>query len=302
MKKLLAGIAFFLSILAGAQQYVDVLSLGYTTTPETGYDAVDGTTRIRQANLELFVPVPLNTRTALITGLSGNLDRLRPDPADETLGLYSAAAILGLNFTYENGWSSRHILRPQLVSSLQFGRQQLQLGSLQMLQKELSPNKSMGFGVFLNAEEYGLLFVPILSFYYLHPQDLWEVSAFLPARGDVNRRLSRSLRLGLHFDGLGSSYPINLEPYGEAYVQRASNDLSLYLQYRLTPSLIFSLKGGYSLFRSYRIYDKSDQVGFSMLNIYFNDQRNILNETVKDGVHFGLRCIYRFHLPAGNQE
>ncbi|MBC2840530.1 hypothetical protein [Robiginitalea sp. SC105] len=296
MKHTLAGLAFFFFLSAQSQEYIDILNLSYGYSPETGYESGEGTTRINHADLSLFIPIPLTEKTALITGAIGTLNRLKPYPGSEYIALYNLGATLGLNIEHANYWSSLHLLIPKEASSFQYGRSRFQLGTLQLLQKKLGDHRNFSFGFYMNTEEYGIMFVPIGGFYYRHPDDLWEVSALLPSRGDINIRLQPKLRAGLTFDGLGSSFPIENEDYGKAYVQRISNDLSLYLQYRLTPSLIFAVRSGYSINRSYRIYAADDKVKVSIANIFIRDPRMILNESVKGGFIFNFRFTYRLHL------
>ena len=296
MKPLLAGLALTMLLPLRAQDYVDVLNFSYGISPETGYETGPGTTRINHADLNLFLPIPLSEKAALITGALGTLNRLKPYPGAESLALYNLGPLLGINLVHANYWSSLHLLLPKQASSFQFGRAQFQLGTLQLLQKKLSSRKNFSFGFYMNTEEYGIMFVPIGGFYYKHPEDLWEFSALMPSRADLNFRLGTQWRGGFAFDGLGSSFPIENADFGKAYVQRISNDLTTYLQYRMTPSLLLSLRVGYSLNRSYRIYAADDRVRISIANIFIRDPRTVLNESVKDGFLFNLRFTYRFHL------
>ncbi|MDC6354037.1 MULTISPECIES: hypothetical protein [unclassified Robiginitalea] len=300
MKKLLAGICLFLAFYGHGQEYVDVLNLSYGISPETGYEAGPGETRIDHADLNLFMPIPLSEKTALITGALGTLNRLKPYPGSESMALYNLGGLLGLNIEHLNYWSTLHLLIPRQSSSFQYGRTKFQLGTLQLVQKKLATHKNFSFGFYMNTEEYGIMFVPIGGYYYRHPDDLWEFSALLPSRGDINLRIVPRLRAGLTFDGLGSSFPIENADFGKAYVQRISNDLSAYLQYRLTPSLIFAVRSGYSLNRSYRIYAADDKVAISIANIFIRDPRTVLNESIRGGFLFNFRFTYRFHLTPEN--
>lgn len=296
MKYILTGIISLLSLIVHSQEYVDILNLSYGISPETGYQSTPGATRINHADLNLFLPVPVSDKVALVTGATGTLNRLKPAPDSEYIGLYNLGAVIGLNIEHPNYWSSLHLLFPKQAGTLEYGRSRLQLGTLQLMQKKLARHKSISYGFYLNTEEFGLMFVPILGYYYRHPDDLWEFSTLFPSRGDFNMRLWPGIRAGFTFDGLGSSFPIENEQFGKAYVQRISNDLSLYLQYRLTPSLHFALRTGYSINRSYRVYAADDKVSISIANIFIRDPRSFLNDSVKPGILFNFRFTYRFHL------
>lgn len=296
MKRILLALALSCCVPAFPQDYVDILNFNYAYSPETGYDEGPGTTRVNSADFNLFLPIPLSERTAVIGGLMGTLNRLRPDPEAEPMALYSLSAVMGLNLQHSDNWSTLHLLFPRQASSLDFGRPRFQLGTLQLLQRQLAANKNISFGFYLNTEEFGLMIVPIVGYYYRDPDDRWEFTALMPSRGEINLRVTPRLRAGLAFDGLGNSFPIENEQFGKAYVQRASNDLSLLFRYRLTPSLLLSVRGGYAISRSFRIYAADDTVDISIVNIIFRDPRTILNASVKDGFLFGFQMKYRFHL------
>lgn len=280
------------------QPYVEVFRAGYGFSPERPFEQSIEGTRVTHADYELFLPIPVSGKLALITGSSGVMNRLRPDPESPEMGLYSVAFVLGANLEHKNGWTSTHLLLPRLASSFDFGRPGWQFGTLQLLEHKRAPNKSLGFGFYLNTEEYGIMWVPLLTFYYGHPEDKWELRAMLPSRADFNLRLSDHWRAGAVFDGLGSSFPIETPQFGPAYVQRISNDLSLYLERRITPSLLLAVRGGYSVSRAYRIYNADDTVKISIANIFFNDPRTSLNQSVRSGFLFNVRMAYRFKLPA----
>ena len=299
----LALLFLFSSLLSKGQQYVDVLSLSYGLSPETGFENEDGTSRINHADINLTLPIPINDRTNLIIGFTGILNRLRLDPAaTEHNTLYNINSPIGINRIYANGWSGTHVLMPRLSSSFENSRLGFQLGTAHLLQKNYSPARSFTFGLYMNTEEQGLLLVPLLGYYYLSPDESWEFNLLLPARADINHGLSPGLRIGLTYDGLGSSYAIDSEQFGKAYVQRISNELATYFRVDLSKSFLLAFRAGYSFFRSYRVYDSEDRVNISIGNIFFKDPRSILNTSIKDGFLFKVRLIYRFHLRALSEE
>lgn len=290
-------------LLSQGQQYVDIFSVSYGFTPPTGYENGEGNSRVTHADINLTLPIPLNERTNLIIGLTGILNRLRLDPAATEINtLYNINTPVGINRIYTNGWSGTHVLMPRLSSSFENSRLGFQLGMAHLLQKSFSPTRSFTFGLYTNTEEQGLLLVPLLGYYFLTPDEQWEFNLLLPARADINYGLGPRSRVGLTYDGLGSSYAIDSEQFGKAYVQRVSNELAGYLRYDLNKSFLLALRVGYSFFRSYRVYDSEDRVNISIGNIFFKDPRTVLNTSIKDGFIFKLRLVYRFHLRPNAEE
>lgn len=278
-----------------SQSYLDVFSFSYHYSPEASYEFVDDKTDLHHADLNLTVPVPIPDGPVLLAGLNAFTNRLRLDPeSTESTGIYSISMLLGARVAYGNNWSGTHYIIPRLSSSFQAPRGGFQIATLQLLEKQRSENSSTGFGLYASRESYGWMLVPLFTFYYMHPDNLWEIRLFLPSRGDLNFRITEGLRAGLYFDGLGSTHNIETEQFGQAYVQRISNDLLLYLQFPLSRSFLLAIRGGYSFFRSYKVFDKDDTVGLSIANFFFGDDRVQLNSTVQDGFLFGARVIYRF--------
>lgn len=284
------------ALLTSAQSYVDILTASYNYSPPTTFEISDSKTDIQHADITLSLPIPANSGTILLPGLNTTINRLQLDPGStEATSLFSLALHLGARFKYANNWSGMHYLIPRISTAFGESRDGFQIATLQLFEKQKSANSSYGFGVYASEESYGWMLVPLLSFYLSDPDKKYEVRLFLPSRGDVNYRLSKGLRAGLYFDGLGSTHDLDSPRFGPSYVQRISNDLQGYLRFDLTPSLLVAIRAGYSFFRSYKVYEAGDTAGISIANIFFNDNRTPLNQTVEDGFIFGLRIFYRYN-------
>ena len=298
LRSLLICFSSLLCILNGlSQTYIDVFSITYGNSPETVYQESDDKTGVQNAAFNLTLPFQTGDGPVLLTGLNAFTNRLRLDPAStQSTGLYSISLELGARIAYGNNWTGTHYLIPRISSSFQAPRDGFQLATLQLFEKQKSVNNAFSIGVYLSEESYGWMVVPLLGFYHRDPDDLWEIRLFLPSRGDLNFRIAERMRAGLYFDGLGSTHDIDNAQFGRAYVQRISNDLQGYLQFGLTKSLLLGLRGGYSFFRSYRVYDEEDTAGISIANFFFNDNRIPLNSSVNDGFLWSLKLTYRLHL------
>ncbi len=297
MKGFLAALLLLATPVLYGQDYLDLMTVAYGRTPSTGYDAGEGQTTLSTLDLNVLLPIPLTDRTALMTGVNGLVNRLELAAQDPETGLYTLALQLGINHDYGNGWASTHLVFPRISSAFDQDRSAFQIGTAHILQRKKSPLHSWGVGFYLNTEELGPMLVPLFTFFYRSPSGKWEFNALLPSRADLNVRLFPKISGGLAFDGLGNTFAMEMEPYGKSYVQRTSNELGLYLQYAVTPSFLLSVRGGYSFFRGFRVYDADDTVRFSFTNFFINDPRTPLNESIRDGAFFNFRVVYRFFLP-----
>jgi hypothetical protein len=297
MKYVLICFAILTSFSLSGQAFVDIFEASYGFSPLTGYDSVPGGSQIHNAKMDLFLPIPVHEKFVFLAGASASLDRIRLDASQDYSNLYGTAGLVGARFLHSAKWSSTHIFLPKFARGSLGDRATFQFGTLQLLEKKKDVGSSVRFGFYLNTEEYGLMLVPIYGIYWVHPDGKWEINALFPSRVDLNMRFWKQLRAGLFFDSLGSSYPIESETWGTAYVQRISNDLSLYLRHPVARGFLLDLRFGYSFFRSYRVYDAEDKVRISIANIFFDDPRTVLNAEIKDGFIFGAKLIYRFEIP-----
>lgn len=290
-------LVLFFSSSVSSQDYIDLLSFSTGTTPATGFDTAPGNTQIKTLDANVLLPVPLSEKTALMTGLNGFINRLQILPGSDEIGLYTYAFQIGLNRNYKNGWSSTHLVIPRITSAFDQERSSLQWGMANLIQQKTGERTAWGTGIFVNTEEQGIMVVPLLSFYLRSNDDSWEFNTLFPARADFTFNLQKSIRAGIGFEGLGNSFAMDLSGYGPVYVQRSTMEFSTFLQYPITKNLLLNLRGGYGLFRRFRIFEEDDTVKFSFMNIFFKDPRTPLNQSVSDGLFFNLRMVYRYYLP-----
>ena len=282
--------------VALSQTYIDLVTASYNYSPPASFEFSDQNTNIHNADISLTLPVPLKKDVVLLPGLSTTVNQLSLDPdSNGSTGVFKVGLQLGVRIPYANNWSGLHYLIPRISSALNEYRSGFQIATIQLFEKQKSPNATYGFGIYASEESYGWMLVPLASFYLKDPEGRYELRIFFPSRGDVNYRLTDQLRLGLYFDSLGSTHDLQSPQFGSSYVQRISNDLQAYLRFDLTPSLLLAVRAGYAFFRSYRVYDSRDTAGVSIANFFFNDNRTPLNRTVGDGFLFGVRFIYRYN-------
>lgn len=287
-----------------AQDYIDLASFSYTSSFERTLEDTNIEAAIQEWNINLDLPLVLNNENALIFGLSANTINvdLIPTPNPET-NLYATTLRLGWNTTFNERWSGTFLLMPKVASDFSSGfRRGKQIGAVVLFTQTRTDRLKYLYGIYGNTEEFGLLLVPILGVYYKSADNLFEADVFLPVRVDLNYSLSNTVSAGLRFDGLGSSFSLQKEGFNDHYVTRASNELYLYGQYKITPSLLLRGKFGYSFFRNFKVYDNEDKIDLSLVGIFFGNDREILNQDLNDSFQFKLEMVYRFNLIKNNPK
>lgn len=282
-----------------SQNYLDLAKLSYAITPKNTYDTGQDGSAINELGLQFDLPIVLNGKSVLISEFVGNSLHVGLDPSlPDAAQLYSFALRVGLNYKYSETWSGTHFIVPKFSSDFSNGfKDGFQLGTINLWSKIKSPQLKYTFGFYANLEEYGLLVVPLVGGYYESPNEKWEANFLVPAVADVNYLVTDKMRVGMNFDGLGSTYALNRPRFPNAYVTKASNELFAYLRYAITPAVLLNIKTGYAIFRSYRVYAEEDTVDLSIASIYLGDDRTILNTGFKDNFILKFDLIYRLSLP-----
>ena len=88
MKKL-TFLLLFAPLFIQAQQYIDILKVDYGTAFKSAFNDANSSTEINTLNIGLTLPVVLNNKHALITGVNFSMDRLQLFPNAKYTTLYS---------------------------------------------------------------------------------------------------------------------------------------------------------------------------------------------------------------------
>ncbi len=292
-------ILFLVAFLnVSAQDYLDLGRLSYTIAPNTLYDNTSKGTTVTDFYLQFDLPTVLNENTALITGFIANITKigLAPDQNKKT-GLNTFNFRLGLNIKHSESWNGTYLVFPRISTDFSHGLHRgAQIGFAALLNHVKSSHLKYTFGLYTNSEEYGQSVVPLVGGYYLSPDEIWEVTALLPAMLDVNYKISSKVSSGINFDGMGNTYTIDTEEFENAYVTRGSSQLYAYTQFELSPSLFLRTKVGYEL-RGTKVFAKDDKVDLSFASIYIGDDRTVLNIEQRNNFLFKLELFFRFNLP-----
>jgi len=299
MKYKLSFLFGLILITASAQNYIDIGRFSYANTPLNTFENTSEQTKVEEFGLQLTFPIVLNDKTIVLTGLSADRSRLRLDPdfTDHT-ALNKVRLQLGLNQVYSEKWTGMYVLLPSIASDFDvISKEDLQLGLLTLFTYKKKENLKYKLGFYTNTENYGPLFVPLLGLYYLSPNKKFESTLLLPGQADFNYQLAKKTALGINFDGMTSSYNLHESiyiPKGQ-YVVRSSNELYTYLQFQLGKSLYAKTKVGYTISRTYKVFNNDDKVDLSLSSFYFGDDRTQLNSNFEKGLIFRAELFYRIH-------
>lgn len=280
-----------------AQNYVDLAKFYYSGTSRNNFDLSDSSTRIKEIGLDITLPVLLNESDAILTGLIYEQNETKLFETDPAETFYVAGIRLGFSRKYSEKWSGTYLIIPKLASDFtSITWKDFQIGGIVLLKYAKHDSKNFKVGVYYNTELSGPFLTPLLGFYYLNDNKKTEVNLMLPFLADINYRLINRLYVGANFTGLVRSYHLSEMPDRETgrYVVKSSNEFSGYLKYNLTKALSVQARIGYSLGRSYRVYNDEDKISFSTVLIRVGDDRQQLNTDFSDGFVYHASLGYRF--------
>lgn len=276
------------------QNYVDLAKFHYATTPENEFDSIDGSGNIIEYGADLTFPVKLNDSNIVLTGLYLEQIKTKFHPLAGVQSISTINIKIGYNKKHSEKWTGTYMLLPKLSSDFKKNSaKNFQLGALVLMKYTKNENLKYNIGAYYNRELFGPFLVPLVGLYYKSPNDKFEANMTLPIWADMNYKLSNWLNIGTNFTAYVRSYYLS---ESDAYVVKKTNEIFGYLQFNVTKSILIQTKMGYSIGRSYRVYDQNDKVNLGLSAFRFGDDRTILNPEFNDGVIFKIRLIYRFNL------
>lgn len=280
-----------------AQNYVEVARFNYSNTALNSFEQSDSSTRVKELGLEITVPLLINTSDAILTGLIYERIETKLFESDPVETFSVTGLRLGLSKKHSEKWSGTYLLLPKLASDFKhLTWKDFQLGAIALLKYTKHENLNYKLGLYFNTELSGPFLAPLLGLYYLSESRKIEANLMLPFLADVNYKVLARLYIGANFTGLVRSYHLSELPTSETpgYVVKASNEISSYLKFNLTKALSIQTRLGYSIGRSYRVYDEEDKITFGTVLIRVGDDRQQLNTDFSDGFVYNASLSYRF--------
>ena len=297
LKFTISLVAIFLGRIVQAQDYVDLVKLNFNTTSQNRFENSSVTTRIREMDVEVTLPVRIDSKTNFISGfIYENINsRLTTVDAEETFG--SAALKLGINRTHSEKWSGTYMLLPKIASNFKgVTNKDFQLGVVALLKYIKNERSAFKLGMYYNTELFGPWVVPLVGLYHQSANKKFEANLMLPLLADVNYLITGKVAIGLNFSGQVRTYHLKARVDGrDVYVARSVNELFAYVKVPITKSIILQIRGGRSIGRSYRLYDDQRNVALGIPLVYFGDNRQQLNDDFKDGWVYQGILLYRFY-------
>lgn len=294
VRTLLITFFFLFSFFCFGQDYIDLARFHYANTPQNNFDSIDGNTNVEDFGLDVTLPIKLNDSNAILTGFNIDQIKTRLHPLTNYTTISTINLKLGFNKKHSKKWSGTYLFLPKISSDFKnLTSKDYQFGGLVLIKYNKKENLKYNLGVYYNSELFGPFLVPLLGLYYKSTNDKFEANLTLPIWADVNYKLNSFMKVGANFSAFVRSYRLS---ENNAYLVKKSNDVFGYLQFNLTKSILLQTKTGYSIGRSYKVYNDNDKTDLGISAFRFGDDRTVINPTFKDGLIFKVRLIYRFSL------
>ena len=298
MKKCIPITPFlFVIVNAVGQNYVDIAKFYYSTTPLNYFENSNSGTHLKELGLDITLPVVINPSDALLTGLIYERiqTKLFADGPVETISVTGLR--MGLSKKHSDKWSGTYMLLPKLASDFEsIAQRDFQIGAIALMKYTKRENLNYKLGVYYNSELFGSFIVPLFGLYYLSPDKKLEANLTLPFLADINYKLHNRLNVGVNFFGQVRSYHLTeiLCTNASGYVVKTTNDIYGYLKFNLSKGLSIQTRVGYSLGRSYKVYDDNDKIAFGSVLLRVGDDRQQLNTDFSNGFVYQATLGYRF--------
>jgi len=293
-------IAFFSTLLSNdqlfAQQNFELASLAGQFSPNNSYETGSGKAHIIDGIANLKLPVKLAKDRIWfnqVTYLHSEVQQLEKsgNGSDESLKLQGVLLKTGLIQPLKNDRALLLFFTPRLMYGSSSSSPDFQTGVTALYQKRVNQNLLLRYGLLYNGDLFGTMLIPLFQINYHKPESRWTFSGLLPIKSKIDYRFTDQWHAGFQHLGLITSYPAQVSDRAH-YIERKSIDLSLYLNRRISNHLIFELRGGYSLGRSFSLYQQGDDLDLRIAAAEIGPERNQLNTNIEDGFFAGVKLSY----------
>lgn len=295
MKKTFITGLFFISLSLPAQNYADILKVSYGETFSNKFQNTENQTTLALTAAQLTIPVPLTEKQAVITGLDYALNSLKLFPQTAQRNLHTSTLKLGLASQWNDKWSSSVVLLPKIASDFRnFRNQDFYWGIFASFKTKQRENFAYRFGFYGSREAYGIFATPTFGWYYLSPDNRFEMNTNLPISADINYRTSW-VTIGLDYLGISRSFHLYEKEsnHSETYVDLSSLDFSVYIQNKfIIDDLLLRAKLGYGT-QNYKIYAADEKIDLKLSAFKFGDNRNQINPSISGSLFVMLEMVYR---------
>lgn len=288
-------VIFLTSYCCNAQDYIDILRLGYGNTFNNTFKETNSSTDIGSFEADVTFPVVLNENNALITGAIYTKNWLQLFPDAENVHLNRTVLKIGLATTFSEDYSSTIVFLPKITSDyIDVSSKDFYFGGLAILKYKKKDNLKYRFGIYASQEAYGLFTTPIIGWYYLSPNEKFEMDMTLPISADINYKFGK-FSVGMDYFGVGGSYKLHKEPLNNQYVAVGTLNFAGYLQYEIFNDILLRGKLGYTTSK-FKVYANDDKIDLGLAAFNFGDDRTQLNPTINGSTYFKIELIYRYNI------
>lgn len=289
-------ILFLFPYFGNAQEYVDLVKIGYGQTLNNDFEDTPSSSKVRFSEIDVTFPIVLNNKNAFITGVGFSQNNLQLFPEAGKTDLYSTLLKIGLATTYNDKWSSTLVLLPKIASDFKsISCDDFFIGFFGLLKLQKKENLTYRFGIYATTEAFGFFTTPILGWYYLSPNRKFEMDVSLPIAADINYDVGFTT-LGFDYYGIGRSYNLRKKNKPNLYVDQSSLEFSGYAQFAvLEKSILLRAKAGFATSKN-EVYADGDTIDFGISALSFGDDRTQLNPVLSGGIFLKFEAIYRFQL------
>ncbi len=294
MKKLIV-LLLFAPLFMQAQQYIDILKIDYGTAFNSAFNEANSSTDINTFNMGLTVPIVLNDKHALLTGVNFRMDKLQLFPTAKHTTLYGTTLKLGLSTTLSKTWSSKIILLPKIASDYKnISTKDLFMGGIVLFEKRKNKNLKFSFGAYASTEAFSVFATPVFGIYYKNSTNGLVINALLPNAFDISYPV-KNTRIGFDFSGIVRSFNLTQDNESSLYVEKNPLEFSGYLQFNALPKkVLLRAKIGYTT-NTYGVYADGEKVDLMLPLIGIGDHRTQLNPIMSGGLFIRIEAIYRLH-------
>lgn len=286
-----------LPFLCNSQEYIDLFSINYGKSQKTTFENQSKNTTISIFQTNITLPVVLNEKYTVITGVNFSSYSLELFPDSKYNHLYSTTLKAGVRITHSEHWSGIYVLLPKVASDyINVSQDDFYIGGAALWKYKKDKNFGYTLGLYGSSEAYGLSMTPVLGLYYHSPDTRFEVNLLLPSDADLNYSLTDKAKIGVDFLGHGNSYKMTTNNIRSTYVENNSIDFSSYFQHSLfNKQLLLRLKAGYTL-NQFVVYPIEQKLDLQILALKFGDNRTQLLKDKSNSLFFKMEAIYRFDL------
>lgn len=279
---------------------MDLGKVAYRSSPLNVVEGSSDRTTFNTAYADIKIPVPLKDSSNLIFGIGYQQYSFLTKSGSSVSRLDFTS--LGIQGGIEKKWHPKFktlfLLAARLNTDFyEVESDHLQFGFLFQNMHHRTKTFAFKYGLYFNTEFFGPMFVPLLGFnWQINKKLYFQITA--PINFELAYRPKKWWATGFRFDGVNGSFRIKpgVDPTKNRYVDKADINLWAYTEFNTFGNFWLHLRGGPSIIRTYRIYNKDERELTKIGPIHIGDDRPETLSLFKDGVSLEVGLIYRFPL------